>query len=142
MEDDACQGLHNLSISEESKKNHCVKKRMNFKKKLLLTDFEKNIDKNVLRISYTLNTILFNFSTHKSFKIKKKSEKIKRFVTILGTLAQCIQEKYSRLILQSKELVSGGKVTEALELNQKAYRLCPSDKLLRKIQRMQVSVYL
>lgn len=71
MEDDACQGLHNLSISEES------------------------------------------------------------------TLAQCIQEKYSRLILQSKELVSGGKVTEALELNQKAYRLCPSDKLLRKIQRMQ-----
>lgn len=96
----------------------------------------------MLRISYTLNTILFNFSTHKSFKIKKKSEKIKRFVTILGTLAQCIQEKYSRLILQSKELVSGGKVTEALELNQKAYRLCPSDKLLRKIQRMQVSVYL
>lgn len=113
---------------------------------MLLTDFEKNIDKNVLRLSYTLNTILFNFSTHKSFKIKKKSEKIKRFVTILGTLAQCIQEKYSRLILQSKELVSGGKVTEALELNQelnqKAYRLCPSDKLLRKIQRMQVSVYL
>lgn len=74
--------------------------------------------------------------------MKKNKWKLKDFVTIVGTLAQCIQEKYSRLILQSKELVSGGKVREALELNQKAYRLCPSDKLLRKIQRMQVSVYL
>ncbi|XP_062566324.1 DNA excision repair protein ERCC-6-like [Saccostrea cucullata] len=74
MDDDACQGLHNLSISEES------------------------------------------------------------------TLAQCIQEKYSRLILQSKELVSQGKVQEALQLNQTAYRLCPSDKLQRKIQRMQAYI--
>nr|XP_022343270.1 DNA excision repair protein ERCC-6-like isoform X4 [Crassostrea virginica] len=74
MEEDACEGLHNLSISEES------------------------------------------------------------------TLAQCIQEKYSWLILQSKELVSKGNVQEALKLNQKAYRLCPSEKLQRKIQRMQAYV--
>ncbi|XP_061162866.1 DNA excision repair protein ERCC-6-like [Saccostrea echinata] len=74
MEDDACQGLHNLSISEES------------------------------------------------------------------TLAQCIQEKYSRLILQSKELVSQGNVHKALQLNKTAYRLCPSDKLQRKIQRMQAYI--
>lgn len=58
-----------------------------------------------------------------------------------GTLAQCIQEKYSRLILQSKELVSQGNVEEALKCNQTAYKLCPSEKLQRKIQRMQVSIH-
>ena len=49
--------------------------------------------------------------------------------------------KYARLISEAKELTSDGEVKAALDLYKEAAKICPSEKLTRKMERMEVNLH-
>ena len=49
--------------------------------------------------------------------------------------------KYARLISEAKELTSDGEVKAALDLYKEAAKICPSEKLTRKMERIEVNLH-
>lgn len=49
------------------------------------------------------------------------------------------QAKFARLISEARDLTSKGQVKEALEMYKEAQKISPSDKLSRKMERMEVT---
>lgn len=49
------------------------------------------------------------------------------------------QAKFARLISEARDLTSKGQVKEALEMYKEAQKINPSDKLSRKMERMEVT---
>ena len=49
--------------------------------------------------------------------------------------------KYARLVSEAKELTSDGEVKAALDLYKEAAKICPSEKLTRKMERMEVNLH-
>lgn len=49
------------------------------------------------------------------------------------------QRKYNELVMKAKRLATDGMIKEALECNKKALKICFSDKLEKRIQKMEVN---
>lgn len=49
------------------------------------------------------------------------------------------QAKFARLISEARDLTSKGQVKEALEMYKEAQKISPSDKLSRKMEKMEVT---
>lgn len=49
------------------------------------------------------------------------------------------QAKFARLVSEARDLTSKGQVKEALEMYKEAQKISPSDKLSRKMERMEVT---
>lgn len=48
------------------------------------------------------------------------------------------QSKFARLVSEAKDFTIKGQVKEALELYKEAAKICPSDRLSRKMEKMEV----
>ena len=55
-----------------------------------------------------------------------------------GTLSVDQQRKYNDLVMKAKTLATNGSIREALECNKKALAICFSEKLNKRIQKMEV----
>lgn len=53
-----------------------------------------------------------------------------------------VMEEYNKLVQEAKQLIGEGKVKAALDLNRQALKICHSDKLAKKIAKMEVTTYL
>lgn len=56
-----------------------------------------------------------------------------------GALSVDQQRKYNELVMKAKRLATDGMIKEALECNKKALKICFSDKLEKRIQKMEVN---
>lgn len=48
------------------------------------------------------------------------------------------QEKFNKLVMEAKQLIGDGKVKAALDLNRQALTICHSEKLAKKVAKMEV----
>ena len=54
-------------------------------------------------------------------------------------LSQEDRAQFNELVLKAKQKASQGQIRVALELNQRALKLCPSEKLAKRIKKMEAS---
>lgn len=52
------------------------------------------------------------------------------------------QQRFNELIMKAKRLIGEGRIEEALKLNKKALEICYSEKLAKKIRKMEVQISL
>ena len=53
-------------------------------------------------------------------------------------LSEADQQKFNRLVSKSKQLASEGEVKMAIELSQRALKICHNEKLVKRIAKMEV----
>lgn len=61
-------------------------------------------------------------------------------VPIKSEVIQDDQEKFNKLVTRAKKLISDGQVREALKMNKEALEIYHSEKLAKKITKMEVRI--